>query len=119
VSPEEEQRVLQAFIAAVEEGDIAGLTAVLAADANTYSDGGGVVPAARKVIYGAAKTARLLVALRRKLEPEGMAFVRVNGDPGVRIAGEPGVFSVMALEIADGRVANVRIVNNPEKLTRV
>ena len=48
-----------------------------------------------------------------------MTFVRVNGDPGVRIDGEPGAVSVMALELADGRVANVRIVNNPEKLTRV
>lgn len=119
VSPEEEERVLTAFVAAVEAGDVAALTAVLAADANTYSDGGGVVPAARKVIYGAAKTARLLVGLRRKLGPMTMTFVRVNGDPGVRIDGEPGVFSVMAFEIADGRVANVRILNNPEKLTRV
>jgi RNA polymerase sigma-70 factor (ECF subfamily) len=120
VAPEEEQRVLAAFVAAIESGDVAALTEVLAADANTYSDGGGVVRAARKVIYGAARTARLLVALRRKLgdEPE-MAFVRVNGDPGMRIHGEPGTDSIMALEIADGRVANVRIVNNPEKLTRV
>ncbi len=119
VSPEEEQRVLTAFVAAVESGDVAALTAVLAADANTYSDGGGVVPAARKVIYGAAKTARLLVSLRRKLEPTDLAFVRVNGDPGVRISGAPGTASVMALEIADGVVVNVRIVNNPEKLTRL
>ncbi len=119
VSAEEEQRVITAFMVAVESGDVAALTAVLAADANTYSDGGGVVPAARKVIYGAAKSARLMIGLRRKLGPMAMTFVRVNGDPGVRVDGEPGVFSVMALEIADGRVANIRIVNNPEKLTRV
>lgn len=119
VSPEEEERILAALTAAVEAGDVPALTAVLAADASTYSDGGGVVPAARKVIYGAAKTARLLIGLRRKLGPLSMTFVRVNGDPGVVVAGEPGTFSVMAFEIADGRVANVRILNNPEKLTRV
>ncbi len=119
VSAEEEQRVLSAFVMAIESGDVAALTAVLAADANTYSDGGGVVPAARKVIYGAAKTARLLIGLRRKLGAMPTTFVRVNGDPGVRVDGEPGFASVMAIEIADGVVANVRIVNNPEKLTRL
>ena len=120
VSPDEEQRVVAAFAAAVEAGDVAALMAVLATDANTYSDGGGVVPAARKVIYGAAKTARLMIGLRRRLgETPPMTFVRVNGDPGLRVDGEPGTASVLALEIADGRIANVRIVNNPEKLTRV
>ena len=76
---------------------------MLAADAILYSDGGGVVTAARKPIYGAAKCARFLVGIRRKLgyEPE-YRFVRVNGDPGVRIHGPAGVVSVMAFEIADG-----------------
>ena len=40
---------------------------VLAADANTYSDGGGVVPAARKVDLRRGEAARLLIGLRRKL----------------------------------------------------
>lgn len=120
VDPEEEQRVLAAFIAAATSGDVAALTAVLATDANTYSDGGGVVRAARKPIYGAAKTARFLLGIQRKLPytPE-YRLVRVNGDPGIRTLGPDGVASVLALEIAEGRVANVRIVNNPHKLTRV
>jgi RNA polymerase sigma-70 factor, ECF subfamily len=94
--------------------------AVLAADANTYSDGGGVVRAARKVIYGAAKSARFVIGIQRKLDytPE-YALVRVNGEPGIWTKGPPGVASVLAVEIADGRVANLRIVNNPEKLTRL
>ena len=58
-----------------------------------------------------------MIGIQRKLGyvPE-YAFVRVNGDPGVRIDGPDGVASVLAFEIADGRVANVRVVNNPEKL---
>ncbi len=47
------------------------------------------------------------------------ALVRVNGDPGIRTFGPDGVASVLAVEIADGRVANLRVVNNPEKLTRL
>jgi RNA polymerase sigma-70 factor, ECF subfamily len=120
VSPEEEQRVVTAFLTALSSGDVDGLRAILAEDANTYADGGGVVRAARKVIFGGDRTARLLVGLARKLgELPEVTLVRVNGDPGIRIHGEEGVASVTALEIADGRVANVRIVSNPHKLTRL
>jgi RNA polymerase sigma-70 factor (ECF subfamily) len=120
VAPEEQQRVLAAFIAAVTAGDVAGLMALLAADANTYSDGGGVVPAARKVIFGADRTARLIVGLHRKAAGQvEYSLVRVNGDPGLRIDG-PGEFrTVLALEIADGQIANVRVLSNPHKLTRL
>ena len=121
VPAEEEQRVFTAFLAALSSGDVDGLRAVLAEDANAYSDGGGVVRAARKVILGGDRTARLLVGLSRKLPHPAprISLVRVNGDPGFRIHGEEGIESVTALEIADGRVANVRIVVNPHKLTRL
>ena len=121
VPPEEEERVVGAFLAALASGDVDGLRAVLAEDANAYSDGGGVVRAARRVILGGDRTARLLVGLSRKLpEPApAITLVRVNGDPGFRIHGEDGIASVTALEIADGKVANVRIIVNPDKLTRL
>lgn len=119
VAPEEEQRVLSAFFAAALDGDLDALTAVLSADAILYSDGGGVVNAARKPIYGAAKCARFVLGIRRKLGDVPYALVRVNGEPGVRFDGPPGTQSVMAFEVADGRVANLRVINNPEKLTRI
>jgi RNA polymerase sigma-70 factor, ECF subfamily len=121
VTPEEEQRVFGAFLEALASGDVDGLRAVLAEDANTYSDGGGVVRAARKVILGGDRTARLLVGLGRKLPdpPPPITLVRVNGDPGFRMHGEEGIASVTAVEIADGRIVAVRIVTNPHKLTRL
>ncbi len=120
VAPEEEERVVAAFLAAATAGDVEGLTAVLAADAILYSDGGGVVPSARKPIYGASKAARFLIGVQRKIDFEAVvSLVRVNGDPGVRVDGPDGLVSVLALEIADGVVANVRIVNNPHKLAHL
>ena len=114
VSAEEEQRVVTAFFAAAATGDLEALTAVLAADAILYSDGGGVVPAARKPIYGAAKAARFILGVQRKVDFElEYAFVRVNGDPGFRFAGPEGILGVVALEVEAGHVANVRIVANP------
>jgi RNA polymerase sigma-70 factor (ECF subfamily) len=119
VDPEEERRVLEAFFAASLTGDLEGLTQVLAADAILYSDGGGVVRAARKPIYGAAKCARFVLGIQRKIDyTPPFSFVRVNGEPAVRVHGPVGIASIMVFEIADGKVANLRLVNNPEKLRR-
>ena len=120
VTAEDEQRIVAAFSAAALRGDLAALTAVLAADAVLFTDGGGVVVAARKPIFGASKIARFLLGVQRKVSFEPVyAFVRVNGDPGIRQSGPDGVVSLLALELdGDGSIANVRIVVNPHKLTR-
>lgn len=120
VTAQEEQRIMAAFSAAALEGDLEVLISLLAADAVLYSDGGGVVRAARKPIYGAPKAARFLLGVQRKMDFEPVyAFVRVNGDPGIRVSSPDGVVSVLALELdGAGGIANVRIVVNPHKLTR-
>ncbi len=119
VSAHQEERLAAAFLAAVGTGDLAGLTAVLAQDAVLWSDGGGVVRAARKPIYGPDKIARFLLGVGRKA-PEDMRVdaVRVNGDPGWRLRTPSGVLAVLVLDLAEDAVATVRIVNNPEKLVR-
>jgi RNA polymerase sigma-70 factor (ECF subfamily) len=117
VTAEEEQRLLEAFMGAVTSGDLDGLTELLAADAVMYSDGGGVVQAARKPIHSGPKVARFFIGIARKAPPEFSAtWVRVNGEPGVCFDTPGGVLNVMAFEIRDGLVTAVRVVANPEKL---
>jgi RNA polymerase sigma-70 factor (ECF subfamily) len=42
---------------------------------------------------------------------------RINGQPGVIFRGpHGGAFSVMSIEVVDGRVATIRSVVNPDKL---
>jgi RNA polymerase sigma-70 factor (ECF subfamily) len=42
---------------------------------------------------------------------------RINGQPGVIFRGpNGGVFSVMSVEVVDGRVATISSVVNPDKL---
>jgi RNA polymerase sigma-70 factor (ECF subfamily) len=119
VSEEERQRLANAFLAAAVSGDVDGLRALLAADAILYTDGGGVVTAARKPIYGADKVARFMVGVQRKSRfPEDPLLrpVLANGDPGVLMESESkGFLSIISLEIADGRVQAVRAFNNPER----
>jgi RNA polymerase sigma-70 factor (ECF subfamily) len=119
VGEEERQRLANAFLTATVAGDIDQIRDLLAADAIMYTDGGGVVTAARKPIYGAAKIARFLVRVQGKAAfPDDPVFtpVLVNGDPGVRMdSASEGFLSIVAIEVAEGAVQAIRFFNNPER----
>ncbi|HVC06123.1 MAG TPA: RNA polymerase sigma factor SigJ [Solirubrobacterales bacterium] len=119
VSEAERQRLAEAFLAAAVAGDIDRIRDLLAADAVMYSDGGGVVVAARRPVYGAEKIARFMVGVQRKAAyPADPVFTRVlvNGDPGVRMdSAAEGFLSIVAIEVADGFVQCVRFFTNPER----
>jgi RNA polymerase sigma-70 factor (ECF subfamily) len=119
VSEEERQRLTVAFLAAAASGDMDAVRELLAADAIMYTDGGGVVTAARKPIYGAEKIARFMVRVQRKPDfPDDPLYtpVLVNGDPGVLMeSAKDGFLSIAAVEISDGLVQAVRFFNNPDR----
>ncbi len=119
VGEEERERLAAAFLAAAVSGDVGAIRDLLAADAVMYTDGGGVVTAARKPIYGADKIARFLVGVQRKdAYPDDAVFTRVlvNGDPGVRMdSAADGFLSIVAIEVAGNLVQSVRFFNNPER----
>jgi len=120
----EQRRVLAAFVSAAESGDLDALVAVLAPDAVSIGDGGGVVPAGRRPVMGADRVARLLLGLISTFRdrPPGLQFtpVLVNGDLGlvVRMGMPDGsvVPGVLVFAIADGRVTGVFAQLNPAKL---
>jgi RNA polymerase sigma-70 factor, ECF subfamily len=119
VSPAEEQRLTAAFTTAAMSGDLEGIRETLAADAIMYSDGGGVVRAARKPIYGADKIARFVIGVqRRPWYPPDLEYtpVRINGEFGMRMDSPTAGFQgLMALEIADGEIVAMRLFANPER----
>lgn len=113
----EHDRVVQAFAAAARDGDLAGLVAVLDPDVVLRSDGGGIVTAARNPIYGAEKVIRFLMGVLAK-NPQ--ADVIEQGTPdglGFALWDEGRIMGVVTLEVIAGRIANVRMVLNPDKLT--
>jgi len=118
-APEPEQRrVLDAVVAALAAADVPALVALLHPDAALRTDGGGVVRAARRVVRGADKVARLLVALAEEAGPEVLAGARavtVNGEAGLLVPSSPAPI-VVVLTVADGRARAVHAVLNPEKV---
>ena len=90
------------------------------ASAAVVSDGGGRTKAALRPIVGADKVARWLVAIARtgaSIPDLRIEVAEVNGWPA--IVGWSGAepFGSISLAVADGRIEQVLVVVNPDKLT--
>jgi RNA polymerase sigma-70 factor, ECF subfamily len=117
---DEHDRVLQAFFAAASAGDLEGLVRVLDPDVVWRADGGGLAPAARRPISGAADVARFTLGLVSHAGPDvTYEPATVNGALGLIIRRNGKPLSVMAFTVADGRITEVDAVLNPEKLRLV
>jgi RNA polymerase sigma-70 factor (ECF subfamily) len=118
----EQRDLLDAFLAAVREGDIDGLLAVLAPDVIAIGDGGGVVPAGKRPVEGALQVARFMAGLFRLADrmTARVELVLVNGSYGLLIeATDPPARVAMGIAMADGRITGIFDQVNPAKLTRV
>lgn len=108
------------FIAAVEQGDVGGLEALLAHDVELTGDGGGKVPALSRPVHGRSRVARTLIAwARAAARVPGVALqpAEVNGDPGVLVLdGAQRLISVWALDSTGAEIIGVSSIINPDKL---
>jgi RNA polymerase sigma-70 factor, ECF subfamily len=120
--PVDKQRGLalaQAFFAASRGGDMKTLGAMLAADVAVYADGGGKRPAATQPIAGFAAVMnfqQLLAGFFTKNVSRLVQLGFINGLPGFVTEEADGELQTTALEIADGKIATIYVVRNPDKL---
>ena len=113
---EEQREVIAAFQAAAQDGDVSSLIAVLDPAVTFRSDGGGVVNAARTVFTGAERVARIFTGMAGHFgEQFRMSPIVVNGAPGLLL--DTGEYpSVIAFSIDQGRINEIDVVRNPDKL---
>ena len=114
------------FFAAIPGGDINELKELLAPDVTLWTDGGGKVRQAMRPIVGIDKVARWIAgAIKRPyegVEIRDMAaeVVDINGGPGIVLRGGGRVIATLTVDLdADGRIATVHNVANPDKLRAV
>ena len=119
-TPEKQSDLLQRFLKATAEGDLAGLVSMLADDVVLYADGGGKGLAVPNRIDGSDKVARSVVGAMGKLVPKNLVrrIVQVNRMPGVvsYLDGKP--FSVIALAGSE-QIQAIYLVTNPDKLAHI
>ncbi len=122
-SPEQREELARRFLAAAQEGDLAGLEALLAHDVVLTGDGGGKVPALARSLRGRNRVARMLLTWMRvvsRLPDFTQRLIEVNGGPGVMVQdGEQRLISVWSLEIAGGEIRSISSVVNPDKLAHL
>ena len=117
--PAARRAATERFLHASLSGDLAALLELLAPDAVLWADGGGKVKAPRRPIHGADKIARFFVAVGGEVLPAGsvVEIVEVNGGPAAVLTGPTGPVLVMQVDLdEDGRVTDLRLMGNPDKL---
>lgn len=99
-----------------ESKDIAALVDLLDPTAVMTADGGGLVGAALHPIEGDARIASYMVAIADRAPGLVLRERSVNGAPGLVALRDGVVVTVASFDVAEGRVARVWVVRNPEKL---
>ncbi|MCS0499270.1 RNA polymerase sigma-70 factor [Protaetiibacter mangrovi] len=120
VSSAERDRVLAAFLAAAQHGDLEALEAVLAEDVVALSDGGGAVIAARKPVVGRERVARFLLGVVEKFASDlDNVPASCNGDISFVGSRDGETIAVWTLDIGPEGVRGFYNVLNPAKLSRI
>jgi RNA polymerase sigma-70 factor (ECF subfamily) len=118
---ETHRQLLGSFLAAVQSADMTTLTKLLADEVTLWTDGGGRTrTAALRPIYGREAVVRISLKTRR-FWPENIRFEirEVNGQAALVGRSLDRAWTVLAVEVEHGQIQAIRIIANPDKLTRV
>jgi RNA polymerase sigma-70 factor (ECF subfamily) len=113
-----QREVVDAFLAASRAGDFEALLAVLDPEVVFRIDAGGVTPRARPPVVGAEAVARQVLARGAPLAGFARPAI-VNGGAGLVIVPVDRPFAVVGFTVSDGRIMEIDLIADPEKLRGV
>ena len=123
VSREAHNRLLEAFMRALNEGNEETLKALLREDAIYINDSGGHRPAASRPVRGATRIIRLLTGLERRyrLPPGSVSATSalINGSDALLVHVNGSLAQMWTIASDGGHIAAVYVMSNPEKLARL
>ena len=115
----QQRRVVDAFLAAQRDGNFEALVALLDPDIVLRADGGALAGASR-VVRGAAAVAGQAEAFSFSKLGLSIETVLVNGNVGLLARRADGrLFSVIGFTIANGKIAEMNILADPDRLSRL
>ena len=112
-----QREVVEAFLAASRRGDFEALLAVLDPDVELRADAAAVPPGTPRRAVGAAAVVRAAPAFRSRARFAALALV--DGSVGLVLAPGGRLWMALAFTVADGRVTEIDVVADPERLGRL
>jgi RNA polymerase sigma-70 factor, ECF subfamily len=119
--------VVGKLMAAMAEGDVNAVVALLHPDVTLTGDANGKASTAVHIIHGPDKVARFMLGLARRYGPAFFTanqLALVNGELGAYTAGFPGAGGyremsprITAMTVRDGKVCAIWDIANPDKFT--
>jgi RNA polymerase sigma-70 factor (ECF subfamily) len=120
VSSAEQRRLLEAFIAAAQKGDLAALEGLFASDVVSYSDGGGVVRAARTPIAGRERVAKFITAFASHFwTGVTLSLIQTNGQSSVLISRDGAIVTLATIDASVQGIDRILWMMRPSKLTAI
>ena len=118
---ETHRHLLERFLQVVRTGEMDGLMQLLADDVTLWADGGGKARgAATHPLHGREVVARFVLASTRFVAGDyRVEIADVNGEPAVILRTGEQAQVVLFIEVARGRLQEVRVIGNPDKLKHV
>ena len=120
VPDKRKKELLNSFQIACAAGDLKALVQLLTEDVQMITDSGGIIVAARRVLFGPPNVSRFFVGLSSKGGGWYSVPVRIGTDTGLILFESDGTInSVSQFEFKEGRIHRFYGVRNPEKLRRI
>ncbi len=119
IDPQEQRRVVDAFIAACAGGDLQALLPLLDPSVIGWADVGGMLAAVRQPNVGREKVAQQVMKFFGAPSGTTMTAREINGEPGIIAFRDGAVAAVLALTVRNRLVTRVYVVADPRKLAHV
>jgi len=120
VDPARHRRLLEAFVAAAQRGDLEGLEQVLSADVVSTTDGAGIAPrAARRPVAGRDDVARFVAGWSDWWAGTTLSWVETNGQVSLLVRRDESPAVLLSASMSDSGIDQLMWVMAPDKLTHV
>jgi RNA polymerase sigma-70 factor (ECF subfamily) len=120
VEPAEHRALLEAFLAAAQDGDLRRLEQVLAADVVSTSDGAGIAPrAARRPVAGRDNVARFVAGWADWWTDTTLTWLETNGQASVLVKRGDAALALLSISSSKAGIDRLLWVMAPDKLTHV
>jgi RNA polymerase sigma-70 factor (TIGR02957 family) len=120
VSSSEQRRLLEAFIDAARKGNLAALEGLFVSDVVSYSDGGGVVRAARAPIAGRQRVAKFISSFASHFwTGVTLTWIHTNGQSSVLISRNDTAITVATIGASAEGIDQILWMMRPSKLSAI